>query len=111
MAVGLARVTINTPRRRVDVALPEQVPVAELVPEALRVRGHEPVPHGALVPDERSDWAWACSRAARDVVEGRADQAIVCCWTGTGASITSVEVEEPNLEAVFLHLTGKALRD
>jgi ABC-2 type transport system ATP-binding protein len=28
-----------------------------------------------------------------------------------GATITSVEVEEPNLESVFLHLTGKALRD
>ncbi|MFQ5522652.1 MAG: ATP-binding cassette domain-containing protein [Acidimicrobiia bacterium] len=28
-----------------------------------------------------------------------------------GWSITSVEVVEPNLEAVFLHLTGKALRD
>lgn len=28
-----------------------------------------------------------------------------------GGTITSVEVEEPNLEAVFLHLTGKALRD
>ena len=28
-----------------------------------------------------------------------------------GASVTSVEVVEPNLEAVFLHLTGKALRD
>jgi ABC-2 type transport system ATP-binding protein len=28
-----------------------------------------------------------------------------------GASISSVEVIEPNLEAVFLHLTGKALRD
>jgi ABC-2 type transport system ATP-binding protein len=26
-------------------------------------------------------------------------------------SVTSVEVDEPNLEAVFLHLTGKALRD
>jgi ABC-2 type transport system ATP-binding protein len=25
--------------------------------------------------------------------------------------ITSVEIQEPNLEAVFLHLTGKALRD
>ena len=24
---------------------------------------------------------------------------------------TSVEVEEPNLEDVFLHLTGRALRD
>jgi ABC-2 type transport system ATP-binding protein len=28
-----------------------------------------------------------------------------------GASVRSVEVTEPNLEAVFLHLTGKALRD
>ena len=28
-----------------------------------------------------------------------------------GASIRSVEVVEPDLEAVFLHLTGKALRD
>jgi ABC-2 type transport system ATP-binding protein len=28
-----------------------------------------------------------------------------------GVSIRSVEVIEPDLEAVFLHLTGKALRD
>jgi ABC-2 type transport system ATP-binding protein len=28
-----------------------------------------------------------------------------------GVEIGSVEVQEPNLEAVFLHLTGKALRD
>jgi len=30
---------------------------------------------------------------------------------GAGAAVTGVEVHEPNLEAVFLHLTGKALRD
>jgi ABC-2 type transport system ATP-binding protein len=28
-----------------------------------------------------------------------------------GVRITSVAIQEPNLEAVFLHLTGKALRD
>jgi ABC-2 type transport system ATP-binding protein len=28
-----------------------------------------------------------------------------------GVSVGAVEVDEPNLEAVFLHLTGKALRD
>ncbi|HET8525395.1 MAG TPA: ABC transporter ATP-binding protein [Actinomycetota bacterium] len=28
-----------------------------------------------------------------------------------GAEVSAVEVTEPNLEAVFLHLTGKALRD
>lgn len=31
--------------------------------------------------------------------------------TGVGVRITSVEIQEPNLEAVFLHLTGRALRD
>ncbi len=30
---------------------------------------------------------------------------------GAGAAIKSVEVTEPDLEAVFLHLTGRALRD
>jgi ABC-2 type transport system ATP-binding protein len=29
----------------------------------------------------------------------------------TGVRITSVEIKEPNLETVFLHLTGRALRD
>jgi ABC-2 type transport system ATP-binding protein len=33
------------------------------------------------------------------------------CFASIGASITGVQVFEPNLEAVFLHLTGKALRD
>jgi hypothetical protein len=27
------------------------------------------------------------------------------------ALVQSVDIEEPDLEAVFLHLTGKALRD
>jgi ABC-2 type transport system ATP-binding protein len=31
--------------------------------------------------------------------------------SGAGVSITSVDVDEPNLESVFLHLTGRALRD
>ena len=37
--------------------------------------------------------------------------AILAKTTEMGASIRSVEVREPDLEAVFLHLTGKALRD
>ncbi len=36
---GLARVTIAAPRRRLDVALPENVPVAELLPGLLRHAG------------------------------------------------------------------------
>ena len=33
------------------------------------------------------------------------------CATQNSARITSVDIREPNLEAVFLHLTGRALRD
>lgn len=77
---------------RVAVAADERAGIAETVVEELRKRGHEPIPHGALSGDERDDWAWASEAAARDVAEGRADQAIVCCWTGTGASIAANKV-------------------
>jgi ribose 5-phosphate isomerase B len=78
---------------KIAVAADERVGVAEAVVEELRKRGHEPIPHGALAEDERDDWAWASEAAARDVAEGRAEQAVVCCWTGTGASIAANKVD------------------
>jgi ribose 5-phosphate isomerase B len=77
---------------RISVAADERTGVAEAVVDELRRRGHEPVVHGALNEDERDDWAWASEAAARDVAEGRAEQGIVCCWTGTGASIAANKV-------------------
>jgi ribose 5-phosphate isomerase B len=77
---------------RIAVSSDERTGVAEAVVEQLRERGHEPLPHGALSDAERDDWAWASEAAARDVADGRADQAIVCCWTGTGASIAANKV-------------------
>src|ERR671935_365745 len=77
---------------RIAVAADERTGVAEAVVEELRRRGHEPIAHGALGDDERDDWAWASEAAARDVAQGRAEQAVVCCWTGTGASIAANKV-------------------
>jgi ribose 5-phosphate isomerase B len=77
---------------RIAVAADERTGVADVLLDALRSRGHEPRPHGALAEGERDDWAWASEAAARDVADGRADQAIVCCWTGTGASIAANKV-------------------
>ena len=84
---------------RIAVAADERVGVAEAVVEELRKRGHEPLLHGALADGDRPDWAWASEAAARDVAEGRADQAIVCCWTGTGASIAANKV--PGIRAAL----------
>ncbi|MGH2978039.1 MAG: RpiB/LacA/LacB family sugar-phosphate isomerase [Solirubrobacterales bacterium] len=77
---------------KVSVASDMDTPVARAVVEELRRRGHEAVVHGALSEGERADWAWACERAARDVADGDAQQGIVCCWTGTGASIAANKV-------------------
>jgi ribose 5-phosphate isomerase B len=77
---------------RIAVAADERTGIAAVVVDQLRRRGHEPIPHGALAESERDDWAWACEAAARDVAEGRAAQGIVCCWTGTGASIAANKV-------------------
>jgi len=77
---------------RISVAADEQTGVADLVVEQLRVRGHDVLLHGALADGERPDWAWCCQAAAQDVADGRAEQAVVCCWTGTGASIAANKV-------------------
>jgi ribose 5-phosphate isomerase B len=78
---------------RIAVSSDERTGVADALLDELRRRGHEPIVHGALADGERDDWAWASEAAARDVAEHRADQAIVCCWTGTGASIAANKVQ------------------
>jgi ribose 5-phosphate isomerase B len=77
---------------RIAVASDMDTAVARAVLDELRRRGHEPIVHGALTEGERADWAWSCERAARDVAEGEAEQGVVCCWTGTGASIAANKV-------------------
>src|SRR6185295_4933985 len=56
MSVGLARVTISAPSRRVDVALPEHVPLAELLPEVLRHAGE------GLADDGEKHGGWLLRR-------------------------------------------------
>jgi ribose 5-phosphate isomerase B len=86
-------------RVKVSVAADERTGVAGAVVEELRRRGHEPIVHGALADGERDDWAWASEAAARDVADGRAEQGIVCCWTGTGASMAANKV--PGIRAAL----------
>ena len=77
---------------RISLATDERTGVADAVADELRRRGHEALLHGAYEASEPDDWAWASEAAARDVADGRADQGIVCCWTGTGASIAANKV-------------------
>lgn len=68
----------------------------------LEARGHAVLPFGPLAPgDPDSDWPVVASRVARAVASGQADQGIVCCWTGTGASIAANKV--PGARAALVH--------
>jgi ribose 5-phosphate isomerase B len=78
---------------RISLAADEVTGIADAIAQELERRGHEVRLHGALNPDERDDWAWASEAVARDVAEDRAEQGIVCCWTGTGASIAANKVQ------------------
>jgi ribose 5-phosphate isomerase B len=78
---------------RISVSSDERTGVADELVDQLRRRGHETILHGALADGERPDWAWASEATARDVADGNADQGIVCCWTGTGASIAANKVD------------------
>ncbi len=77
----------------ISLAADELAGVAEVLAGELERRGHPALLHGALSEAERDDWAWASEAVARDVADGRAEQGIVCCWTGTGAAIAANKVK------------------
>ena len=92
---------------RISLAADELTGIARVLAAELERRGHNTLAHGALSDSERDDWAWASEAAARDVAEGRAQQAIVCCWTGTGASIAANKVE--GVRAALCHDAATAV--
>lgn len=106
---------------RISVATDSRDGVAPLLPALLEQFGHQVTVHGALAPaaipaaenaaaegaagdavsgaEAASLWS-ACARAAAlDVAEGRAEQAVVACWTGTGVSIAANKV--PGIRAAL----------
>jgi type VII secretion integral membrane protein EccD len=62
-STGLTRVTLHTPQRRVDVALPPTVALAELLPELLRHAGI------GLADDGEQHGGWVARRADGTVLD------------------------------------------
>ena len=63
-------------------------------------RGHEVRFIGPEAGEER-DWPEVSAEAAELVVDGAVDQAIVMCWTGTGATLAANKV--PGARAALCH--------
>ncbi|WP_433545389.1 type VII secretion integral membrane protein EccD [Streptomyces sp. CA-294286] len=71
---GFRRLTITTPHSRIDVALPDDLPLADLQPEILRLSRQRPVPHAPvghhLVRRDGSVLDSSRSLAAQRVLDG-----------------------------------------
>src|SRR5919206_2677379 len=77
---------------RTAIGSDERSELTDALVAELEKRGHEVMAFGPVADQEESDWPLVCSRVAEAVAAGEADQGIVCCWTGTGASIAANKV-------------------
>jgi ribose 5-phosphate isomerase B len=87
---------------KIAISSDERTHLTDFVVEELTKRGHELTLFGPLAKNDPDiDWPLTSSKAARAVASGEADEGIVCCWTGTGASIAANKV--PGIRAALCH--------
>ena len=87
---------------RMAIGSDERSELTDALIAELEKRGHEIVTFGPVADEEEeSDWPLVCGRVAEAVATGEADEGIVCCWTGTGASIAANKV--PGVRAALVH--------
>ncbi len=87
---------------KIAVGSDERTHLTDTVIEELKKRGHALILFGPLAEhDPDVDWPLTSSKVAQAVASGQADEGIVCCWTGTGASIAANKV--PGIRAALCH--------
>ncbi len=77
---------------RIAFCSDELTPVHEIIQEFLKALGHEVVAFGSVRTGREEAWALVAEEAALAVASGQCDEGILCCWTGTGISITANKV-------------------
>jgi len=76
---------------RIALGSDERTVLTDDLAEALRAAGHDVELFGPLAGGDE-EWVAASAATARAVADGRADRGVVCCWSGTGASIAANKV-------------------
>jgi type VII secretion integral membrane protein EccD len=91
-STGLARVTISSPQRRVDVALPDGVPLAELLPELLSHAGE------GLADDGERHGGWLLRRGDGTALSTATPLAAQGVRDGAVLHLVPARAEWPELE-------------
>ncbi len=83
---------------KIAVASDEKTPLTDFVIEDLKQRGHEVVLFGPLL-GQAMPWTLVSEKMADSVAQGEADEGVLFCYTGTGASIAANKV--PGIRAAL----------
>lgn len=83
---------------KIAIASDEKTPLTDFVIEELKQRGHELILLGPLAGEDLP-WTLASEKLAVTVAERKADEGVLFCYTGTGASIAANKV--PNIRAAL----------
>lgn len=87
---------------KIAIGSDERSHLTDFLVEEVRRRGHDVLLYGPLAEDDPEvDWPLVSAHVAEAVAGGEADEGIVCCWTGTGASIAANKV--PGVRAALVH--------
>lgn len=78
---------------KVALASDERTSLTDFLVWDLERRNHKVLRFGSIADgDPEVDWPQSSRNAAEAVARGEADEATVCCWTGTRASIAANKV-------------------
>jgi len=74
---------------RIALSTDLRTPLIDTLMAEAKAHGHRVIYVGPEEEGGEADWPDVTSQAVQRIGSGEADEAIVCCWTGTGASIAA----------------------
>ncbi len=96
---------------KISVGADGRLPIVDKLIHSLEKRGHDVIWHGpASLEDGFEPYPTIASVVTNDVVEGRAEEAVICCFTGTGITIAANKTK--GIRAALCHdaFTAKGAR-
>lgn len=77
---------------KIAISTDEYLPIVDDLINDLKQRGHQPAYFGPKKDEKPHDWPEVTLKAIEEVKSGKADEAIILCWTGTGCTLIANKI-------------------
>ncbi|HXF29561.1 MAG TPA: RpiB/LacA/LacB family sugar-phosphate isomerase [Chlamydiales bacterium] len=78
---------------KITISSDEYAPLIDLLIEEVKRRGHDVRYFGPASDEKSIDWPEVTLQAINEIKNGKADEAIVVCWTGTGCTLIANKIK------------------